>query len=66
MDEIAKTTAFLLSDGAGYITGRNIVVDGGVTPSPVSVRGMAQGRYRLISFSGRPCACSASATSVWK
>jgi len=27
--EIAKTVAFLLSDGAGYITARNIRVDGG-------------------------------------
>jgi len=28
--EIAKTAAFLLSDDAGYITGQNILVDGGV------------------------------------
>ena len=31
VDEIAKTAAFLLSDDAGYITGQNIRVDGGVT-----------------------------------
>ena len=31
MEEIAKTAAFLLSDGAGYITGQNIRVDGGIT-----------------------------------
>lgn len=29
--EIAKTAAFLLGDGAGYITGQNIRVDGGLT-----------------------------------
>ena len=30
-EEIAETAAFLLSDGAGYITGQNIRVDGGIT-----------------------------------
>lgn len=31
--EIAATIAFLLSDGAGYITGQNLRVDGGITRS---------------------------------
>lgn len=33
VEEIAKTVAFLLSDDAGYITGQNIRVDGGITRS---------------------------------
>ena len=33
MDEIAKTAVFLLSPSAGYITGQNIRVDGGLTKS---------------------------------
>ncbi|MEJ5902126.1 SDR family oxidoreductase [Ochrobactrum teleogrylli] len=31
--EIAATIAFLVSDGAGYITGQNLRVDGGITRS---------------------------------
>ncbi|OGT31425.1 MAG: hypothetical protein A3E87_03610 [Gammaproteobacteria bacterium RIFCSPHIGHO2_12_FULL_35_23] len=33
LEEIAKTAVFLLSEGAGYITGQNIRVDGGLTRS---------------------------------
>lgn len=32
-EEIAKTVAFLLSSDAGYITGQNLRVDGGITRS---------------------------------
>lgn len=32
-EEISETVAFLLSDGAKYITGQNIRVDGGITRS---------------------------------
>ncbi len=33
VQEIADTIAFLASDGAGYITGQNLRVDGGITRS---------------------------------
>jgi len=31
VDEVSKTICFLVSDGAKYITGQNIKVDGGLT-----------------------------------
>jgi len=31
VDEIAATVSFLASEGAGYITGQNLRVDGGIT-----------------------------------
>jgi NAD(P)-dependent dehydrogenase (short-subunit alcohol dehydrogenase family) len=32
--EVSDVVAFLASSGAGYITGQNIRVDGGITRSP--------------------------------
>ena len=32
-DEVGETAAFLLSDGAGYINGQNLRIDGGLTRS---------------------------------
>jgi NAD(P)-dependent dehydrogenase (short-subunit alcohol dehydrogenase family) len=31
VEEIAETVAFLLSSGSGYITGQDILVEGGLT-----------------------------------
>ena len=33
-EDIANTILFLLSDQSGYITGTEIIVDGGVTAKP--------------------------------
>ena len=30
-EEVGKTAAFLASDGAGFITGEDILIDGGLT-----------------------------------
>ena len=32
-EELGETAAFLLSEGAGYITGQNLRIDGGLTRS---------------------------------
>ncbi|MFO0995122.1 MAG: SDR family oxidoreductase [Alphaproteobacteria bacterium] len=34
LKEVAKTAAFLLSEDSGYITGQNVVIDGGLTRGP--------------------------------
>ena len=39
--EIAKTVAFLLSSDAGYITGQNILADGGLVAAPLRQRASA-------------------------
>lgn len=44
-EEIAKVFAFLASDEASYITGQNIVVDGGLTANLYVVETFDQGTY---------------------